>query len=61
LPIQSDLDLKLRATDMIKLTNKKAGSWVKALQTEMVIEVLNNRLENEKDALERYVQTHVKE
>ena len=61
LPIQSDLDLKLRATDMIKLTNKKAGSWVKTLQTEMVIEVLNNRLENEKDALERYVQTHVKE
>jgi len=61
LPIQSDLDLKLRATDMIKLTNKKAGSWVKAMQTEMVIEVLNNRLKNEKEALEHYVQSHVKE
>ena len=60
LPIQSDLDLKLRATDMIKLTQKKAGAWVKQLQTEMVIEVINRRLENKKEALEDYVLKHMK-
>ena len=59
LPIQSDLDLKLRATEMIALANKKAGAWVKNLQTEMVIEVLNRRLKNEKNALERYVLDHI--
>ena len=61
LPISSDLDLKLRATEIMKLTNKKAGSWLKNLQTEMVIEVLNRRLKNEKSALEAYVLEHVKE
>ncbi|MBU1141410.1 MAG: CCA tRNA nucleotidyltransferase [Firmicutes bacterium] len=61
LPIQSDLDLKLRAPEMITLANKKAGAWVKNLQTEMVIEVLNHRLKNEKSALEHYVLEHVKE
>ncbi len=59
LPIQSDLDLKLRATEMIAIANKKAGAWVKNLQTEMVIEVLNRRLKNEKSELERYVLEHI--
>lgn len=59
LPIQSDLDLKLRATEMIEIANKKAGAWVKNLQTEMVIEVLNRRLKNEKSELERYVRDHI--
>ena len=51
LAIQSDLDLKLKATELILLSGKKAGAWVKQIQTEMVIEVLNNRLKNEKEAL----------
>lgn len=59
LPIQSDLDLKLRATEMIEIANKKAGAWVKNLQTEMVIEVLNRRLKNEKSELEQYVRDHI--
>ena len=58
LPLQSDLDLKLRATEMISITGKKAGAWVKKLQTEMVIEVLNKRLRNDKDALTDYVMKH---
>lgn len=29
LPIQSELDLKLRATEMIEITGKKAGAWLK--------------------------------
>jgi len=61
LPIQSDLDLKLRATDIIRIADKKAGAWVKKLQTEMVVEVLNQRLKNEKSELEAYVLKRVKE
>jgi tRNA nucleotidyltransferase (CCA-adding enzyme) len=51
LPIQSDLDLKLKAQELIALSGKKAGAWVKDLQKEMVIEVINHRLKNEKEAL----------
>jgi tRNA nucleotidyltransferase (CCA-adding enzyme) len=61
LPIQSDLDLKLRATDIIRIADKKAGAWVKKLQTEMVVEVLNKRLINEKNELEAYVLKRIKE
>ncbi|TNF09675.1 MAG: CCA tRNA nucleotidyltransferase [Bacillota bacterium] len=60
LPIQSDLDLKLRATDILKLTDKKAGAWLKNLQTEMVVEVINRRLKNNKESLEQYVLAKLK-
>lgn len=51
LKIQSLLDLKLRAPEIIKIANKKAGAWVRELQEKMVIEILNNRLENKREAL----------
>jgi tRNA nucleotidyltransferase (CCA-adding enzyme) len=60
LPIQSDLDLKLRASDILRLTDKKAGAWLKNLQTEMVIEVINRRLDNKKEALEHFVLAKLK-
>lgn len=61
LPIQSDLDLKLRATEMISIANKKAGAWVKQMQTDMVREVLNGRVKNEKIELEAFLLEHIKE
>ena len=61
LPIQSDLDLKLRASEILNLTHKKAGAWLKNLQQEMVLEVINHRLENNKQALEAYVLKRTKE
>ncbi len=61
LPIQSDLDLKLSATELIETVGKKAGAWVKQLQTKMVIEILNRRLINEKDALKAYALSEQKE
>lgn len=61
LPIQSDLDLKLRPNEMIQLANKKAGAWVKQIQTDMVKEVLNGRIKNEKSELEAYLLAHMKE
>ena len=59
LPIQSDLDLKLRATEIIKIANRKAGAWVKEIQTKMVVEVINRRLENNREALIEFVKAHL--
>jgi tRNA nucleotidyltransferase (CCA-adding enzyme) len=61
LPIQSDLDLKLRPQEMIALTQKKAGAWVKNIQTDMVIKVLRGELKNDKNELEAYLLAQVKE
>ncbi|MBE0700264.1 MAG: CCA tRNA nucleotidyltransferase [Acholeplasmataceae bacterium] len=55
LGIQSELDLKLRANDILKLTDKKAGAWLKNLQREMVLAVINKEVENEKNALTAFV------
>jgi len=60
LPIQSDMDLKIRPNDMMSITSKKAGAWIKQLQTEMVEKVLLKQLINDKDALIDYVKVHVK-
>lgn len=59
LPIQSDLDLKLRAPEIIRLTNRKAGAWVKEIQTKMVVEVINRRLENTKEALTEFAKKNL--
>jgi tRNA nucleotidyltransferase (CCA-adding enzyme) len=59
LPIQSDLDLKLRATEIIKIANRKAGAWVKDIQTKMVVEVINRRLENNKEVLTEFVKANL--
>ncbi len=61
LPIQSDLDLKLRAPEMIEMTGKKAGSWVKQMQTDMVNAILKGTLKNDKQELEAYLLAHIKE
>lgn len=60
LPIKSELDLKLRAPDVMKLTNQKAGAWLGNLQKQMVFAVLNNEVENTKEALESYVLKQLK-
>lgn len=59
LPIQSDLDLKLRATEIIKIANRKAGAWVKELQTKMVEEVISRRLDNTREALTAFVKAEL--
>lgn len=58
LPIKSDLDLKLRASDIMKLLDRKAGAWLGELQREMVLAILNDKVQNTKEALEAYVLSH---
>ncbi len=59
LPITSEVDLKLRAADMIEITGKKAGAWVKQIQKQMVIEVLEHHLKNEYEVLKTYLINHL--
>ena len=55
LPIKSALDLKLRGSDLISITNKKQGAWVSKAIDDMVIAVLEKRVENDVEALKTYV------
>lgn len=55
LPIKSALDLKLRGSDLISITNKKQGAWVSKAIDDMVIAVLENRVQNDYEALKAYV------
>ncbi len=59
LPITSEVDLKLRASDMIEITGKKAGAWVKQMQKRMVVEVLEHNLKNEYEVLKTYMLSHL--
>ncbi|MDL2292493.1 CCA tRNA nucleotidyltransferase [Acholeplasma sp. OttesenSCG-928-E16] len=51
LPLKSDLDLKLRAQEILSLTNKKAGAWLKELQNDLVKMVLDKKIKNTKEEL----------
>ncbi len=59
LPITSEVDLKLRPTDMIDIAGKKAGAWVKQLQKKMVIEILEHNLKNDYEVLKTYMLSHL--
>lgn len=54
LPIKSSLDLKLRARDILELTNKKAGAWVNNLTVELVNLVLEGKLKNDYEILKEF-------
>ncbi len=55
IPIQSILDLKLKPHEMMGILNKKAGAWLKDMQQKMVINILNQKLENNKEDLKDFL------
>lgn len=59
LPIQSELDLKLRATEMMMITGKKAGAWLKDMQHQMVLKVLKKELKNDKESLTAFLNENI--
>jgi tRNA nucleotidyltransferase (CCA-adding enzyme) len=59
LPILSELDLALKPHDMMKITNKKPGAWLKEIQQAMVIAILEKKVKNDKNALIDYFNQHV--
>lgn len=59
LPISSEVELKLKPTDMIDISGKKAGAWVRQLQKRMVEEILEHNLKNDYDVLKAYMLNHL--
>lgn len=55
LPIQSELDLKLKPYEMMDLLNKKAGAWLKEMQNKMVLAILHGQLDNNKEDLKDFL------
>ena len=55
LPIKSELDLALKANEIITLSNKKAGAWLKECQNELVELVINKKIKNDKESLTGYL------
>jgi tRNA nucleotidyltransferase (CCA-adding enzyme) len=60
LPIQSELDLKLKPYDMMDITGKKAGAWLKDMQYQMVLAILNKEIINDQEVLKDYLIKHMK-
>jgi tRNA nucleotidyltransferase (CCA-adding enzyme) len=61
LPLKSELDLKLRGQEIVKLTNKKPGAWLSAIQKEMVESILDQKLTNDKEKLSAFVLRRINE
>ncbi len=51
LPIQSAVDLKMKASEMMALTHKKAGAWIKEVQEDMIQKILKHELKNDRAEL----------
>lgn len=60
LPIQSELDLKLKPFEMMAITDKKAGAWLKEVQQAMVLAILKNELKNDQEELKQFLINHMK-
>lgn len=54
LPLRSISDLKVRGSDILKITDKKQGAWLSQLLDELVRKVLSKELDNTYDALMTY-------
>ncbi len=54
LPIKSHVDLKMKASEMMALSHRKAGAWIKEVQDDMVKKILTHELKNDRTALFMY-------
>jgi tRNA nucleotidyltransferase (CCA-adding enzyme) len=54
LPIKSHVDLKMKASEMMALSHRKAGAWIKEVQEDMVKKILTHELKNDRTALFMY-------
>ncbi|MFA6801802.1 MAG: hypothetical protein WCR19_06800, partial [Acholeplasmataceae bacterium] len=60
LPIQSELDLKLKPQDMMLITGKKAGAWLREVQQKMVFAIINNEVKNDQESLKTFLIEYMK-
>ncbi|MGI6360481.1 MAG: CCA tRNA nucleotidyltransferase [Acholeplasmatales bacterium] len=61
LEIKSVTDLKVKGSDILKLTDKKQGSWLRELLDELVRKVILKELKNDKEELLSYCKEKLNE
>ncbi len=60
MPIKGITDLAVKGNDILKITNKKQGAWLKQLLDELVRKVILSELKNDKQVLLDYAQEKLK-
>ena len=55
LPIKSRKEIDITTMDIENLLNKGPGPYLKELYDNLTLEIINNRLDNEKDKIEKYI------
>jgi tRNA nucleotidyltransferase (CCA-adding enzyme) len=58
LPVKSILDLAMKPKEMMALTHKPAGAWIKEIQDQMVELINKGELKNTREDLFIYFRTH---
>ncbi len=61
LSLKSLTDLAIRGNDILSLTNKKQGAWLKQFQNHLVEEILKGHLKNTKEVLMKYTKEYFNE
>lgn len=54
MPLKSLTDLKVKGNDILALTTKKRGAWLRELLNDLAYKVLSGELKNSKDVLIKY-------
>lgn len=60
LPIKSVTDLAVKGNDILNITDKKQGAWLRELLDELVRKVILKELKNDKDVLLAYCKEQLK-
>lgn len=60
LPIRSRRDLNINGGDILRITSKKSGPWLKEVLRQIENDVLTNKVPNLKDELLKWVKENVK-
>ncbi len=60
LPIRSRRELNINGGDILRITSKKSGPWLKEVLRQIEIDVLTNKVPNLKDELLKWVKENVK-
>lgn len=55
LPIASKKDLQINANELINIINKPKGAWIKEMLDEIEKAILENKIENEKNEIIKYI------
>ena len=55
LPIKSRKDIDIDSGDIERILNRKPGPYFKEIYENITIEIINNRLENNKEKIEEYI------